>query len=343
MSTSTPPRIVIAPDSFKGTITAEDAARAIADGWRSRRPGDELVPKPMADGGEGTAAVAAASVEENTALVELAVTSGLALLKSPAPLTAGTYGFGAQIAQALDAGASRLLLAIGGSSSTDGGAGMLTALGARLLDADGIPVAPGAGGLLDLARVDLSGMRPLPPGGAVVLSDVDNPATGPRGAAAVFGPQKGLHPDSFAAVDAALARLAALLGVDPTTPGTGAAGATGLALAAWGATSASGARVVADLIGLPAAIAGATLVITGEGRFDGQTASGKVADVVARLAVGAGVPVALVAGSIEAPTDSFAAAADLTTLAGSAGEAMRHPVRWLREAGARLAERSASV
>jgi glycerate kinase len=232
-----------------------------------------------------------------------------------------------------------LLLALGGSASTDGGAGMLAALGCRLLDARGTPIPRGARGLLSLASVNMSGLRPVPPGGAVILSDVTNPAIGPMGAAAIFGPQKGLLPQDVDVIDDALAGLAELLGVDPATPGSGAAGATALALLAWGATLSSGAEVVAEKIDLDGALGDADLVVTGEGRFDAQTASGKVAAVVADHAARLSVPVALVAGGIDAPTRRFADAVSLTDLAGSASAAKRDPGSWLVRAGETLAGR----
>lgn len=355
-------RIVIAPDSFKGTIDAADAAAALAAGWRSVRADDTVVATPMADGGEGTLeAIAAATpgatrvpltvtgpddrpvdthwllLPDGSGVVELALTSGLPLLDELAPLSAHTIGFGEAIAAALDHGVTRMLVAIGGSASTDGGAGMLAALGARFAPfAGGHPRGPAAVSLIE--GVDPSELRALPPGGVVALTDVDSPLTGERGAAAVFGPQKGLAPVDVSWVDAALARFAGLLGADPATPGAGAAGGTGFALLAWGASLQSGAVAVADAIGLDVALAGADLVITGEGRFDGQTAAGKVAHEVARRADTVGTPRALVAGAIAAEPRGFAAAVSLTDLAGAAQAAMADPARWLHAAGAQLAQ-----
>lgn len=358
-------RIVVAPDSFKGTATAAEAADALARGWRSVAPGDELVAKPMADGGEGTLDAFAAAVPgairvpvtvrgpddrptdaawlrlpDGTAVVELALTSGITLLDPLRPLDAHTFGFGEAIAAALDAGVRRLLLAIGGSSSTDGGAGALAALGGVFVDADGAPIGPGARGLGTLAGVDLAGLRALPPEGALILSDVTNPLLGPAGAAAVFGPQKGATPALVDAMDSALSRLVRAVPGGAglaDTPGAGAAGGTGFGLLAWGAAMAGGSGAVADAIGLSAALAGADLVVTGEGRFDGQSAAGKVPSEVAARAAAAGVPVALVAGAIDADASGFAASASLTDLAGSGAAAMAHPLRWLEAAGAALA------
>lgn len=370
-------RVVLAPDSFKGSIRAADAARALADGWRRVDPAAAIALLPMADGGEGTLDAFAAAVPGatpvsvevtgpdgtrvaatwlllppepglpgGTGVVELASTSGIELLgPQRLPWDAGTAGFGQAVAAALAHGVSRLVLGIGSSASTDGGAGLLSALGARITDAAGAPIAPGLRGLATAHAVDLTGLPALPAGGVLVLSDVTNPLTGPDGAAAVFGPQKGLGPVDIAAADAALARWAELVGVDPRSPGAGAAGGVGTALRAWGAWLAPGSAEVAALIALAPAIAGARVVVTGEGSFDGQSAAGKAPAHVAALAADAGVPVALVAGRIagDADTAGFAASVSLTQLAGSADAALADPARWLREAGARLAERLTSV
>lgn len=360
-------RIVIAVDSFKGSITAAAAAAALARGWRAGRPADELVLRPMADGGEGTLDAFATGVAgaerlpvtvrgphdrevaaswlllpDGMGVVELASTSGIELLgHERRAWAAGTAGFGQAIAAALDHGVSRLVLGIGSSASTDGGAGMLHALGARLVDPAGAPIVPGLRGLTQLDDVDLAGLRMPPPGGVVVLSDVTNPLLGPRGAAAVFGRQKGLAADEVAAADAVLARYAGLLSAagapaDVAAPGAGAAGGTGFGLLAWGAALVPGAARVAELIGLDAAVRAADLVITGEGAFDGQSAAGKAPAHVAAVAAGAGVPVALVAGVIapDADTTAFAASVSLTQLAGSAEASLAAPARWLEAAGA---------
>jgi glycerate kinase len=366
-------RVVFAPDSFKGTIGAAEAAAALAEGWRSIRRHDELILRPMADGGEGTVAAFATAVPgavrmpvtvtgpvgapaaaewlllprtpdapHRTGVVELASTSGIELLGSPPrlrPLDAHTRGFGQAIADALAHGVDRLVLGIGSSASTDGGAGLLSALGARFTDAAGRPVADGGRGLAALASVDLSRLVPLPPAGVTVLSDVTNPLLGARGAAAVFGPQKGAGPGEVATLEEGLARLAALIDVDPETPGAGAAGGTGFGLLAWGAVLVPGSAAVADLIGLRAAVAAASVVVTGEGSFDGQSAAGKVPAHVAAIAAETGAAVALAAGRIAPGADisAFAGTVSLTDLAGSADAAMADPARWLAEAGAELA------
>lgn len=362
---SGPRRIVLAPDSFKGTITAADAASALAAGWGR---GAEFVMRPMADGGEGTIAAFAAAIPSatrmpvtvegpdgrpvdtawlllpptddaphGTGVVDLASTSGIELLDALRPFDADSTGFGQAIAAALDHGVSRLVLGIGSSASTDGGTGMLRALGARFSDAEGAAVPAGARGLPLIARAHLGALRPAPE--TRVLTDVTNPLTGPRGAAEVFGPQKGLtEAGDRARVDAALSALAGLLSLDPSTPGAGAAGGVGGALLAWGAQLLPGAREVARLVGLADAIAGADLVITGEGSYDGQSGDGKVPSFVAGLAADAGVPAAVVAGRITADADTslFAAHVSLTELAGSSAAALADPARWLRVAADEL-------
>ncbi|WP_439590783.1 glycerate kinase [Microbacterium sp.] len=357
--------VVFAPDSFKGSIAATAAAAALAEGWADVRPDDDAVLLPMADGGEGTLDAFAAAVPgatrmpvvvtgpdgatmdaswlrlpDGTAVVELASTSGIELLGDRRlPWDAHTLGFGQAVAAALDAGATRLVLGIGSSASTDGGTGLLAALGARFLDGEGRDAPEGARGLARIARIDLGGLRPAPAGGVLVLSDVTNPLLGPSGAAAVFGPQKGLDAVGIADADAALASLARLIDVDPATPGAGAAGGTGFALLAWGASLVPGSAEVADLIGLRAAVAEASIVITGEGSFDAQSAGGKAPAQVAAIAAETGTRAGLVAGRIaaDADTSAFAASVSLTALAGSPAAALADPAHWLRVAGAELA------
>ncbi|WP_434770072.1 glycerate kinase [Curtobacterium flaccumfaciens] len=344
-------RIIVAPDSFKGTATAASIAAAVRDGWLTERPDDDVVLVPMADGGEGTLDAFESAVPgsvrvpvtvtgpagtpvdthwlqlpDDRAVVELAATSGLPLLDAPMPETATSRGFGEAIAAALDAGATGLVLGIGGSASTDGGRPVLEALG---LGSEGA----GTGGL-----------RALPPLGVTVLTDVTSPLLGPTGAAAVFGPQKGIAPDRVASFDDRLATWAARFpDVDPDAPGAGAAGGVGFGLLVWGATLAGGAAAVAEVLGLPALLDGADVVISGEGCFDGQSAVGKVPSVVRDLtaAHAPGARSMLVAGAIEAPLDDYAAAASLTVLAtqttGEPDDALADPLRFATIAGRRLA------
>ncbi|QLQ35749.1 glycerate kinase [Micromonospora robiginosa] len=362
-------RVVVAPDSFKGSLAAHDAARALADGWSARRPGDDVRLLPLADGGEGTLDAFAAArpdagwhattvpgpdgrpvdagwllLPEGTAVLELARASGLPLLDAPDPRHAHTYGLGVVAAAALDAGATALVVGLGGSASTDGGTGALRALGLRLRDRRGRDLPLGGAALADLADLDRAGLRPAPPGGVRLLVDVTAPLAGPGGAAAVFGPQKGAGPDDVAALDAALLRFATLAGGDPDQPGAGAAGGTGYGLAAlWGARIVPGAAAVAELAGLPDALAGADLVLTGEGRFDDTSLRGKVVGALLDTAAAARVPVQVVAGQLGAtPPDAVSAAVSLVELAGSVESALAEPGRWLRAAGDRLA-RAASA
>jgi len=359
-------RVLIAPDSFKGSVSAAAAAAALAAGWLAVRPGDQVTRLPLADGGEGTLDVLAATVvgaqwrqtgvtgpggglvrcrwlqlPGGTAVVELARASGLPLLDHPDPLGAHTTGLGEVLARALDRGATRILAGLGGSASTDGGTGALTALGARFLDAAGRPLPPGGGGLAALAGADLRGLRAPPAGGVTCLTDVTAPLLGPRGAAAVYGPQKGADAAQVARLEAGLARLAEVLGGDPGAPGAGAAGGTGYGLAAgWGAVFAPGAAELARLAGLERALAGADLVITGEGRFDPTSLTGKTCGTVLAAAAAAGVPMALVAGQVSGTVPDGVEAVSLAGLAGGAAPALASPRRWLRAAARRLAGRA---
>ncbi len=349
--------VVIAPDSFKGSLSAREVAEAIADGWRAVRPGDDLVLVPQADGGEGTLDAVEASVPgavrrvaglvtgpdgrptpgewlqlpDRTAVVELAQCSGLSLMLEPDATGATTRGLGEVIRAALDAGATSLVIGLGGSASTDGAAGALRALGLELLDAAGRPVPEGGRGLNDIAEVHRGGLIPPPPGGVTLLTDVTAPLLGPTGAAAVFGPQKGATSGQVAALEEGLAHVAKLLGGDPTVPGSGAAGGAGYGFSAvWGASMVPGAERIAELSGLREAIARADVVLTGEGRFDEQSRLGKVVGSLLRLGA-----TGVIAGQVTAPTGVWTAS--LSALAGSVDAAMAETSRWLREAGSAAA------
>ncbi|RFA16410.1 hypothetical protein B7R22_02675 [Subtercola boreus] len=380
-------QVIVAPDSFKGSATAVEVAEAIGGGWREARPGDTVVLTPMADGGEGTIEALALAIpgskrmpitvtgpagepveaewllvpgEESigtTGVVELANTSGITLLSTLLPMDAQTTGFGEAIVAALDHGVERLLLAIGGSASTDGGVGILTALGARFLDAEGDPIAPGGAGLAGLVSVDFSGLRDLPEGGAQIITDVTNPLLAVDGAAAVFGPQKGADVHQVAELDRSLAAFARIVGeaaqtarprsaahlADPEAPGAGAAGGTGFGLALWGAIIRNGAETVADAVGLERQISEADVVITGEGRFDSQSAAGKVPSFVVGLARKHETFPLLVAGSIGADPEDFAASVSLSELAGSSEAAIENPLPFLWAAGRALANGGAKT
>jgi glycerate kinase len=356
-------RIVIAPDSFKGSMAARDVAEAIAAGWASVRPSDDISLIPQADGGEGTLdAIEAAvpgSVRHNIgsvtgpdgrptpgvwlelpggiAVVELAQMSGLPLMRALDPLGATTYGLGEVIRAALTAGARQLLIGLGGSASTDGGAGALAALGLTVTDGD--LRTNRLGGITSLDRSD---MLAPPPGGVILLTDVSAPLLGPTGAAAVFGPQKGATPHDIATLDASLAVFAEHLGGDPTRPGTGAAGGTGYGFAAaWGARIEPGADYLATLSRLPDAVADADVLLTGEGRFDATSGTGKLVGQLIGIAGEHDVKVGIIAGQVSAkPVSRNGSAlwsASLVDLSGSVDAAMNDTARWLEIAGAAAA------
>ncbi|MCX4553972.1 glycerate kinase [Streptomyces sp. NBC_01500] len=331
------PRVLVAADKFKGSLTAAQVAERVTAGLRRIAPGVEVETLPVADGGDGTVAAAVAAgfdrheiavtgplgerrnaafaLRDGVAVVEMAEASGLQHLPAGvfAPLTATTYGSGELLRAALDAGARSIVFGVGGSATTDGGAGMLAALGARFLDAAGQPVGPGGGGLRDLASADLTGLDPRLAGTGIVLaSDVDNPLTGPKGAPAVYGPQKGASPEQVETLDAALAHYAAVLeeslgsrAADAAlAPGAGAAGGIGYgALVGLGASFRAGIEVMLDVLGFAPAVARATLVITGEGSLDEQTLHGKAPAGVAAAARAAGKEVVAVCGRLTLPAE----------------------------------------
>lgn len=367
------PRVLLAPDKFKGTLTAAEVAEHLANGLRSVLPDVEVAVVPVADGGDGTLAAALAAgftrvpvratgptgmpcesaygVRGAEAVVELAEVSGLAQLpdRRPAPLTATSRGTGELIAAALDGGARRVVVGIGGSACTDGGAGLLQALGATVHTATGSVVQAGGAGLLDAARLDLSGLHPgLAEAELVVACDVDNPLTGSRGAAAVYGPQKGAGPEDVELLDSAMTHWADLVaratGADRRDdPGAGAAGGVGFGLmAVLGATTRPGAELVFELTGLPDAVAGADLVVTGEGSLDAQTLHGKAPAAVAALARDKGVPAVAVAGQVtltpaELGAAGLHAAYALVDEGASRQEALDAPGPLLERIGARIA------
>lgn len=323
--------VLVAPDKFKGSLTAAEVAGAVIAGITSVAdvPVRAL---PVADGGDGTVAAAAAAgfsrvdvpargptgqrvtasfaMAGDTAVVELAEASGLHRLPDgvPAPLTASSAGTGDVLAAAVRAGARRIVLGLGGSACTDGGAGMVTALGARLFDAGGAELPPGGAALRDLARLDLSGLD-WAGVDLVLASDVDNPLLGPHGAAAVYGPQKGARPAAVRILEDGLTRWAEVVGTGHADrPGAGAAGGVGFAaLALLGARQRPGIDVLTELLGFDDALAGARLVVTGEGRLDTQTLRGKAPAGVAARARAAGVPVVAVAGQCAVSADRLRA------------------------------------
>ncbi|MBC2865259.1 glycerate kinase [Streptomyces mexicanus] len=323
--------MLIAADKFKGSLTAVQVAERVTAGLRRVVPDVEVEALPVADGGDGTvdAAVAAGferrevrvagplgdevtaafALRGGTAVVEMAEASGLQRLPAGvfAPLTASTYGSGELLRAALDAGARTIVFGVGGSATTDGGAGMLSALGARFLTADGAPIPPGGGGLADLAHADLSGLDPrLSSVEFVLASDVDNPLTGPKGAPAVYGPQKGASPEDVETLDAALTHYAKVLegaigakaAEYAASPGAGAAGGIGYGALILGARFRAGIEVMLDVLGFAPALEWASLVITGEGSLDEQTLHGKAPAGVAAAARAAGREVVAVCGRL---------------------------------------------
>ncbi|AUZ46409.1 glycerate kinase [Pseudomonas orientalis] len=325
-------KIIIAPDSFKDSLSAERVAQAIAEGLVQVWPEAALVQCPMADGGEGTVAAVLAAcngqlrsqtvrgplgaavqahwgwlADSHTAIIEMAEASGLQLV-APGQRDAcssSTYGTGELIRAALDLGARRIILAIGGSATNDGGAGAMQALGVQLFDAQNQPLVPGGLALGGLARISLENLDSrLAQIRFEIAADVNNPLCGPQGASAIFGPQKGATPEQVQQLDVALGhfadRCAQVLPRDVRDePGSGAAGGLGFAAKAFlGAQFRAGVEVVAELVGLDAAVRGADLVITGEGRFDAQTLRGKTPFGVARIARHHKVPVIVIAGTL---------------------------------------------
>jgi glycerate 2-kinase len=335
-------RVLVAPDKFRGTLTAAQAAAAIERGWLRTRADDRLTAVPMADGGEGTLDALVAALNGDVmsapvsgplgdtvtaeygvvrapdgllAVIEMARASGLALVSQSRrdPLHASTRGTGELIRHAIERhDPETVLVCIGGSATTDGGAGMAQALGARLLDARGEQISRGGAGLLELETVDLGELSRLVRGVRfVVASDVDNPLTGPSGAAAVYGPQKGASPEQVVLLDRALGHFAAVLnrdlGVDlRMVPGAGAAGGLGAGLMAFcGAGLRPGVEVVMQAVGFPERAADADLVLTGEGKLDASSLHGKTVAGVVRAAREAEVPVAVLAGRADISPQDF--------------------------------------
>ncbi|MFD6155221.1 glycerate kinase [Nocardia sp. NPDC060256] len=370
MTRETVRRVVLAPDKFKGSLTAPRVAAALAAGIARVAPRVRIRQVPVADGGDGTvdAFVAAgwARVEltapgptgvpdrtsyarhETTAVIELATVVGLEKLPGgqPDPLGASTFGLGVVIAHALDHGATAIVLGLGGSASTDGGAGMAQALGARILDAGGDELPYGGAALAHAAELDRSAMHPGIASATFTLAcDVDNPLLGPTGAVAVYAPQKGADTADLETLESALTHWAQLAGHDVASePGAGAAGGTGFgALALLGAQVRSGIEVILELLDFPALLDGADLVITGEGSLDTQSLHGKAPIGVCDTARKAGVPVIAVVGRTllaaqEIRAAGFTACYPLTDLEPDPARSIAGASRLLEEVGARIAE-----
>ncbi|WP_082599663.1 glycerate kinase [Nocardioides sp. Root151] len=367
------PRVLIASDKFKGSLTAAEVAAAVGSGVRRARPDVDVDSVPVADGGDGTLAAALAAGfanvpvtatgptgepvdtayarRDDVAVVELADVSGLVRLPSDqAPMTAGTLGAGQVIAAAIADGCRRIVVGIGGSASTDGGAGLLQGLGARLLDGAGRPIGSGGAALADLESLDLADLRARTHGVEfVVACDVDNPLTGPVGAAATYGPQKGAGPGQVVDLDDALSHWADVVATTTGTDlreaaGAGAAGGVGFAaLALLGAELRPGIDLVLDLVGFHERLAGVDLVITGEGALDAQTLHGKAPAGVAEAAGALGIAVVAVCGvnrldAARLNTAGIEAAYALTDLEPDVSRCMSDGVPLLERLGQQIAE-----
>jgi glycerate kinase len=327
-------KVVIAPDKFRGSLTAAEAAIAIAEGVRRAHPSAQIVSVPMADGGEGTVEALVAATggtcgeaivsgplgdpvsarfgllgDGVSAVLEMATASGLALIPGDRrdPMRASTRGTGELLLSAIDAGASRILIGIGGSATNDGGAGFAQALGYRLLDRDGLDLPPGGGSLDRIDHIDPSGHDGRLEGVSISAAcDVNNPLCGPSGASAVFGPQKGASAEDVIRLDRNLANFARVISRDlkrdvKDVAGAGAAGGLGAGLIAFAeATLQPGIELVANAVDLEGKLRGADLLLTGEGAIDGSSVGGKTAVGVGRIAQRLGVPAIALAGTISA-------------------------------------------
>ena len=370
-------RVVVAPDKFKGSLTAVAVAARVSAGLRSVVADLEIVQVPVADGGDGTvdAAVAAGfdriavvatgptgqpvqtcyARRGDEAVIEMASVCGLLLLPGGAlePEASSSYGLGEVVLSAVRAGSRRIVVGIGGSASTDGGAGFLQALGIRVLGKQGMDVPLGGAALADVATVDVSTLPAEFVGVEIVVaSDVDNPLTGPNGAAAVYGPQKGASPAQVRELDAGLIHWAEVValatGADHAAAGAGAAGGVGFAMAALGATVRPGIDLVLDLVGFTAALSKADLVITGEGSLDAQTLAGKAPIGVANAARAAGVPVIAVCGrrllsSQDLARAGFVATYALTDIEADVTRCMAQAGPLLEQVGATVAQSQLSA
>lgn len=366
-------RVLIAPDSFGGTLSAVQAASAIADGWRRAAPDTQVISRALSDGGPGFVEVLASVgsgrelpvrvrdplgretdavvlLRGEVAYVESAQAAGLQLV-TPAerdPKLTTSFGVGTMVAAAVEAGAREIVIGLGGSATNDGGVGMLAGLGVVARDDTGAPLPYGGGALAFVTSCD--GVPLLRGARLVAASDVDNPLLGLEGASAVFGPQKGATPDDVQRLDAALGRWADVLRRDipgapanlAQLPGAGAAGGLGAAIFALGGHRESGITLVQDAVGLPDAVADADLVVSGEGSFDFQSLRGKVAIGVAGLAAEHGVPCIVLAGQVSVGRREMAAAGveaayGVADHAGSVAAAMEHPAERLADLAAHVA------
>jgi glycerate 2-kinase len=366
-------RVLVAPDKFKGSLTAAQVAAAVAEGIRGERPDWAITELPVADGGDGTVAAAIAAgwakttvdttgptgqpiradyaMRGTSAVVELASSVGLDRLPDRAfdPLGATTFGLGTVLRSALDHGARDVVIGLGGSASTDGGAGLLQALGVQILDAAGRPLPAGGAALVDAARLDLTGLHPAARRAQfLVACDVDNPLLGTKGATAVYAPQKGARSADLVVLEAAMQRWAAVVAAGTghdyaDTPGAGAAGGTAFGLmSVLGAQPRAGIDLVLELVDFESHLRGVDLAITGEGCLDEQSLHGKAPIGVASVARRNGIAVAAVTGRNLLSTNalrasSIQAAYALTDIEPDPAVCMTNAAALLSELGRRIA------
>ena len=359
-----PLRVLITPDSFKGSATNQEVANAIARGWKKVRAQDEITCVPMADGGEGTLETFAIRfpsaqrftvevnfhenhkrqatwllLDDGTAITELADACGLTHMKVLDPLNASTFAFGQVLKSAAEnPGVKKIIACIGGSASTDGGVGALIALGARFLNKSGNLIELGGAGLQEIYSVDFSQMTQPPSLGSVSLADVKNFLLGDNGAAKVYGPQKGATDEDIKVLEAGLTKLVRVSGKEDFA-GAGAAGGSAFGLNyGWGTSLDSGAKIISEVMGLHKEINESDVVITGEGRFDQQSAQGKVVGLIQELAAQHKKRVLLCVGSTDLDFSSNQlSGVVLEQLAGSKDAAMTESIKWLERAGEELA------
>lgn len=358
----TPRHVVIAPDAFKGGPSAPEVAEAIAAGWRAVHPDDRLTLSPMADGGEGTVMAVHTAyphstlvtvegvtgpdgrktsalycrLDDGTAVLELASSSGLPKMRVLNPGLATTRGLGEVMAHALQHGATRLMIGLGGSASTDAGMGALYALGLKALDENGAQVPDGGDALALIDTLDATHVLSPPAGGITLLTDVAAPLTGVTGAAHVFGPQKGADAQTIARLDAALAHVARIAGGAPDAAGAGAAGGTGYGLATFmQATLIPGGPALADLVGVTDALHTADLVITAEGALDASTFTGKVVHTLYEKARERDIHMIAIAGKVAADVVASKpglSAMSTSEVAGSVAASFKNPLDAIRQA-----------
>lgn len=357
-----PSKIVVALDSLKGSLSANDAVSAFTQGWKDVRPSDIVLQVPFADGGEGTMdcfqsafvdseivfastspgelAVPWLKVSDDLAVIELAAVCGLHLTGTGDPMGASTRRLGYAILSALEHGCGELVVTLGGSGSSDGGAGLLTALGAKLLDENGEPIKEGNQGLATITSTDLSGLVDLSDVQITVLTDVTNPLYGPNGAAYVYAPQKGATEAQLPDMDRNLRGFAEMFPTaNPLEPGMGAAGGSAFGLSVIGGKIKPGAQTMIDLLDLRSKAVAADLLVVGEGKFDSQSIQGKAVGVLTTFGRDHSIPVALVAGVIAGEVSDFEDSVSLSSLLGGKDNAIAKAEQGMVEAGRALASR----